>query len=219
MKKILLIEDRYERQKEFEENSKLFLSAYSDILDNMIGNKYDELLAQIKDSSFDFQKYDVIISHESAFGNDNTKILTILENTKKPLVYFSGGIYATYYQNIEYEHVGLSSNRFYNQNLKFFLEAYREDNLNLLLLCYGKNWKLYIILEALEKINLFINRNIKGKSLRYKRLSHEVDFALLDSLNFQYYRPEESEKLIEIEDVKKISKSIKDYIYEVVTNG
>jgi hypothetical protein len=219
MKKILLIEDRGTRQKEFEEKSKIFLNSYSNIVDNMIGDRYTTLLSQIKDGSFDFEKYDVIMSHESAFGSDNAKVLSILESCQKPLVYFSGGISTTYYSNIEHEYAGLNSRKFYSQNLKLFLDEYSKGNLNLLLLCYGSNWKLYIILETLEKTNLFINNNIDEVEVRYKKLSSEVDFILLDSLDFSYRKPNKNEKLIKLEEIKQISRSIKEYILEVATHG
>ena len=63
----------------------------------------------------------------------------------------------------------LNSKSFYSQNLELFLEdakASREENL--LLLAYGKKWKINIILNTLAKINLFIANNINEDIIEFE---------------------------------------------------
>ena len=141
MKKILLIEDRLERQKLFMDDTKIDLTSYSDILDNITDNKYKILLEQLKNDTFNFDAYETIISHKSAFHDDNRSILNKIKNHckfgEKQLVLFSGGITANYYDNAEYEFMELNSKIFYSNNLKLFLEDARKNKPNLLILSFG----------------------------------------------------------------------------------
>ena len=102
---ILLIEDRADRQKYFMSEAGIDLNKYSDILDNRIKSKYDEFVEKIKNNTFDLGKYTVIVSHKSAFKDDNIHILKKLENHcrqyNKPLVLFSGGTDTNYYENMD----------------------------------------------------------------------------------------------------------------------
>ncbi len=83
MKKILLIEDRVTRQEFFLEKIAINLEEYSDILDNAIDDRYEEVKEQIVHDSFNFGNYDFIISHKSAFESDNALILSKLQNYAK----------------------------------------------------------------------------------------------------------------------------------------
>ena len=117
MRKILLIEDRSHRQKDFLRLSNINLNDYTDILDNKIDNKYEEFIKDIQNDSFDLSIYDVIIAHQSIFINDFKLILGKLKNyckdNHKKLVLFSGGNETSYIDD-EYEELGLSSEDFYN---------------------------------------------------------------------------------------------------------
>ncbi len=132
MKKILLIEDRVTRQEFFLEEMEINLEDYSNILDNMIDDDYEELKEQILHDSFNFEKYDFIISHKSAFENDNALIISKLQNyakeSEKTLIFFSGGISVNYYNNSEFEFLELNSKTFYSNNLKLFLDSVRLGN-------------------------------------------------------------------------------------------
>ena len=140
MRKILLIEDRSHRQKDFLRLSNINLNDYTDILDNKIDNKYEEFIKDIQNNSFDLSIYDVIIAHQSIFINDFKLILGKLKNyckdNHKKLVLFSGGN-ETSYINDEYEELGLSSEDFYNQNLKLFLENFKQNKINIRILSFG----------------------------------------------------------------------------------
>ena len=164
MKQILLIEDRTRRQQLFSAQTGIKLENFNDILDNRIEDRYDEFLNEILQDNFDLSPYDIIVSHKSAFGDNNGSVLKKLEDHcreyGKSLVLFSGGIVGNYYNNEEYEELGLNSKTFYSQNLTLFLEAVKKQNGNLLMLCYGKEWKLNIMLNVLEHLNRYIDTEI-----------------------------------------------------------
>lgn len=161
MKKILLIEDRHTRQKRFSLETGIDLEKYSDILDNCIEGQYNAFLNEMLAGTYDLAPYDIIISHKSAFGNDNGKVLKQIEDhcksTSKPLILFSGGIVGNYYNSDVYEVLELNSKTFYSQNLTLFLEAVKNNEENLLMLSYGQQWKANLILNVLERLNIYID--------------------------------------------------------------
>ncbi len=161
MKKILLIEDRDTRQRLFENETGIDLEKYNDFLDNCIADKCDAFLDGVISGSFDFDPYDMIISHKSAFEDRNTIVLKAIEDHckdhAKPLVLFSGGIVGSYYNRDEYEILELNSKTFYSQNLVLFLDACKDNSENILMLSYGANWKLNIIMKVVEDLNLYID--------------------------------------------------------------
>ena len=97
MKKIMLIDDRTERQTKFDEETSINLDKYSDVLDNFTSNSYEKLLEEFKNNDFSrLDVYEVIITHRSAFGDLNGQVIStfkeICKQHKKFLVFFSGGI-------------------------------------------------------------------------------------------------------------------------------
>jgi len=152
MKKILLIEDRSDRQKQFENKTKIELELYDDILDNMINKKYNDTFIKLKNNDFDFKEYDVIISHKSAFEDKNVTILKNIEthcrDNKKIFILFSGGVDSNYYLEEDgYIYMELSSQKLYSQNIELFLEDFRDGNINPLILSYDIKWKVNILLN------------------------------------------------------------------------
>ncbi|MBL0721720.1 MAG: hypothetical protein JJV88_03985, partial [Sulfurovum sp.] len=190
MKKILLIEDRKERQQLFMNATDIDFDRYSDVLDNAIDEKYDEIFYKLKDGSFDFENYSVIISHKSAFDKDNSMIVEKLKSYckthKKPLVFFSGGIDENYYDKSEYELILMNSKTFYSQNIALFLEAFKNGTEDILMLLYGKKWKLNIALNLLEQLSFFLQKNQKDESVHNNALVKDVDISLLDTISFGY---------------------------------
>lgn len=94
MKKIALIEDRKERQQLFINHTNIDLNNYNDILENIIGQEYDEVYESFKNKEFSFDNYIMVIVHKSAFNGDTREVLYDIENECKtraiPLVLFSG---------------------------------------------------------------------------------------------------------------------------------
>lgn len=157
MKKILLIEDRIERLDKYIETTGFDIKTL-DVLEQR------ESLDDV-----DLGEYLMIITHRSAYGDNDQNILDFLkkhcEETNTKLVFFSGGISSTFYSKSKFEFLLLNSQAFYSDNLQLFLnDAVKNEEPNLLLLGYGENWKINIILNTLEKINLFISDN-EGKEI------------------------------------------------------
>ena len=211
MKKIALIEDRTKRQELFMEATNIEMDEYSDILNNIIEDSYREFKDTILKDDSVLDKYDMIISHKSAYEAENSKALEIIEKHceefDKPLVYFSGGISVNLYTHNDFDKLILNSKTFYSQNLKIFLDAVREDKEHILMLSYGNNWKLNIVLNNLEKINLFLER--------YKLGQEDIDnldisFQELKQIGFQF----DTIKLENIDEIKKFSDSLVEFIEE-----
>lgn len=219
MSKILLIEDRSARQKFFKEDTKINLDKYSDILDNAIDSKYDTVYNDLKTELFDFDNYEVLISHKSAYNEDNSAILHRLENycksNSKKLVLFSGGIDSIYhYKDGDYEHLELNSKLFYSHNLELFLGDFKKNNFNILSLAYGKQWKLNIMLEILEKINLYIEQNDKEINF-YKKFASVVNIESLKSIDVDIDM-EHDKKEITKNEIIKLKENLSNYIEESI---
>lgn len=205
--KILLIEDRIGRQEQF---TNIDFKDYN-IIDNKIGVDYEEVKKELQNNNFELLKeYAVIITHRSAFGESGSKILDKLryycEENNKKLVLFSGGISATFYTKQPLEALSLNSKILYSDNLKLFLDnAKITKNSNLLILGYGKNWKLNPLLNTLENIKKFLIKNY-GEEFDYDEFEDDVELEILENIiDLKKYK--EIDEFKE-EDVKEIKQNI-----------
>ncbi len=219
MSRILLIEDRTSRQKRFFNETKIDIESYGDILENAIEDGYQKILNELQNDTFDFDAYSIIISHKSAFGDKNTSLISKLEkychDTHKTLVLFSGGIDANYYLNDDdFEFLEVNSKTFYSQNLKIFLEDYRNGNLNPLILSYGNKWKLNILLNILERLNKYLGEIKKEKVLYSTFLRDNPDIKTIETLNIDLYKPLLEERKISTVEIIKFKNSVLHYINE-----
>ncbi len=214
MKKVLLIEDRAVRQQFFINETNINLDDFSDILDNFTNESYDELELQIENNSFNFEKYDYIISHKSAFAEKNSELLSRLKDfcklKKTPLILFSGGISTNYYESNEYEILELNSKTFYSKNLELFLKALENDNENILMLCYGKHWKQNIISNMLEKVNIYLDANDK-EQVTYSKFSSAISIDNLESFQYNFYNIDKKNIRINISEIIKFRDSLYAY--------
>jgi len=215
---ILLIEDRVERQKYFMSETNIDLDKYSAVLDNRIKSKYTNFVQEMKKNTFSLDKYTIIITHKSAFGDDNINILQKLENHckqhNKPLVLFSGGIDTNYYENIDFELLELNSKLFYSDNLQLFLDEMQEGSFNILTLVYGKHWKLNMQLNILEKLNLQICTNM---NLDYEEFLLDTNMNFLGDIDIKLYEPQIESGIITIHEMQKLASALEEYIRKVVT--
>jgi hypothetical protein len=214
--KIALIEDRVKRQKDFLERNNINFNSYLDLLDNFIEEKANNLLEDIINDSFDLLEYEIIICHKSVEYDDKNSV--IISNLKKYckshnkiLVLFSGGISVNYYDNSEFEYLELNSKTFYSINLELFLEAVKSKNENILMLCYGENWKLNIVSNILEKTNLFISKQIEN-DIELINFYSEVDIKKLSNLNFSFYEMNVENGWVYLSEIDKFKNSLKTYI-------
>lgn len=220
MKKILLIEDRVARQKKFLLTSNFSLEDYADIIDNCIGEKYEEIYLELKNNKYsNFSHYSLVIVHKGAFNGENSEIHNFIEEqchqNNIPLVLFSGGS-NNYYLKKEHEFMEINSKDFYSENLQFFLENFRKTTkIELLMLSYGRDWKINILLNCLEKINLFIE-NKKSDDILYDSFINTTNFNLVIEMKIKYYQAHIEDGWVYLSEIKKISKSIREYIRQVI---
>ena len=216
MRKVLLIEDRAERQKDLLKSSDVNLKKHSDILDNMIEDKFENFIKDIKNNNFDLTSYDVIIAHQSIFIEDKRELLSIIKNSckeGKKLVLFSGDMEISSYSNVEYEELVLSSKKLYSKNLELFLKEFEEGKINIRILTFGIYWKINIMLNVLEKINLFIEETSLDKKILYPKFLNEVDFHLMNDFLLNLYPI--TDRWVELSQIIKLRDSLKTTIEEL----
>lgn len=214
MKKILLIEDVITRQNSFMNERTFTLEEYEDILENSIGETYQKIALVLKDNSFDFDKYSMVMAHKSAFENDVGVIVDRLKSyckkENKALVFFSGGT-QNYYDNTYNDYLELETKYFYSDNLKLFLDAYKENNANILMLSYGEKWKVNSVLNILEKINLFLDRN-DDEDFVYDTFKNFTEVDKLKNIEYVFYAMEIEDGWVYRKEIIKLRDDILNYI-------
>ena len=208
MKKILLIDDRTPRQNNFTKDTGIDLTKYNDIIDNFTADSYVQLLERFRKNDFDvLNDYETIITHRSAYSEINSQVLDklkdICKKQNKNLVFFSGGISSVFYQKEPFEFLLVNSKVLYSENLKLFFE---DNEPNILMIGYGKKWKLNILLNILEKINKFIELNDK-KEIAYDKFITKTNVGLVKNL-IDMKEPPTKNGFITNENLKKFSKDI-----------
>lgn len=216
MKEILLIDDRSNRQKDLLEEANIDINLFDEILDNKIEDEYNLFLKEIEESSFILSNYEVILAHESIFQCDEKKDLFVkLKNNCKEnncsLVLFSGGNDNSYI-NEEYEELSLSSTNLYSQNLVLFLDEFRKGNKNILILSYGKRWKLNIILNILEKVTFFIDEHYNDEDIDFDEFRNFTRYELIESLNIDFYKIKVEDNWTYIQEIIELKSNIIEHI-------
>jgi len=217
---ILIIEDRFERQFRLLNQAGIDLNEY-DFLENATKERYEEIYDALKEESFDFLRYEFIISHKSAFKDDNALMINRLkrgcEQNGIPLVFFSGNQSATYHDR-DSNYAEMLSILLYSQNLKLFLEDRKITNKpNMDILLYGEKWLLNIALNLLQEINIFIEKS-EDDRIFYKRF----EMRFLDSLEFLKEHdicleiPSIEEKFTDKKTLTKVTDSLKDNIQRMI---
>jgi len=200
MKKILLIEDRPQRQNDFLKLSNIDLAKYEDFLDNKTDIDID----------FDLSFYDVIIAHQSIFINERKEILGKIKKycieNNKPLVLFSGNNEISYTHN-EHEELVLNSKDIYSANLILFLEEFQKQSLNIRILAFGNKWKLNILLNVLEEINIFIEKNT-DEDIDYDDFLNKTKVHLIQELDIEFYQMNIEDNWVYLEEIIKFRDSV-----------
>jgi len=223
MKKVLLIEDRFSRQALFMRETEINLEQYSNILDNISNGDEANLFELTLKGDFDYSRYDYILCHKSIFNGNNSQFISLLkkhtEENNIALILFSGGVSVNYYSNNPHEVLELNSKTFYSQNLKLFLDAIEKGNENILMLCYGENWKLSILSNSLEKINLFIAENLDEDRIVYNNFINEIEISKIEKINQSFYAVVVDNGWISIEEIIKFRDSLYDYFQNAGTTS
>jgi hypothetical protein len=159
MKKILLLEDRQERQLQFlpnheEDLKELESLPHLEMIKGQAFTKFIEELAAEADLS-KLLNYDLLIFHRSAIAKKGlvSKINEYVQKNKKSLIYFSGGITQNVYSQLDYPFLLINSKDLYSNRLILFLRKFSTENIKLLWILYGDNWQLTYLLKYRELLN------------------------------------------------------------------
>jgi len=164
--KIAIVEDRAKRLQQFQsfdiwnEPSIVVITgqSFQDLVDNLEANNLTVLY-----------NYDVVAVHRSAMSE---KIRDAIKNycakTRKPLVFFSGGITSSYYKETGFSFLLMNSKEFYSDHLKIFIDHVNESGKpNLLMLQFGANWKISMLLSLRNRIAVSLSKEeLKATGVR-----------------------------------------------------
>lgn len=156
--KILLIEDRIVRKELFEQRLNVDLNQYA-FLKQISPEEYKNIKYFLQNTDISvFNAVDLIITHKSAF---TIKEQDILATVGKPIIYFSGGISQSFYSEFPFPCLHINSSDFYSQNFIEFLDQIKiTGQLELLILQFGTNWRLNLLLSTRDKICQLLYRNM-----------------------------------------------------------
>ena len=138
------------------------------------GLEFDNLIDSLKSNdTIKLDQYECIASHRSALSNEVRDTLKeYCRKNKKPLIFFSGGITSSVLKDTEFPFLHINSKEFYSENLKMFIEACEEKSaINLLVLQFGKKWKLSLLLNLRNNIAVALNK----QELKAKLQDVEID--------------------------------------------
>jgi hypothetical protein len=166
--KIAIIEDRISRLEQYAE----FDLNDCETVSIITGFEFDSLILTLskKDTNV-LEQYDCIASHRSALSNEIRDVIKEYCNfKKKPLIFFSGGITSSVFKDINFPFLHINSKDFYSLNLKLFINNCEESNtVNLLILQFGKRWKLSLLLNL--RNNIMVAQNKQA----YKNENPEIE--------------------------------------------
>ena len=155
--RILLIEDRVRRKEQVSEMSGINLTQYT-YLKELSAEEYNMVKAglRIGDKSL-LSPCDLIMTHRSAFTINEQDVLNSM---RKPLVYFSGGVTQAFYNTSPTPCLHINSKEFYSNNLIQFLDHIKlYQVIELLILQFGNNWKLNLLLNTRDEFHQLVYQN------------------------------------------------------------
>jgi len=215
---ILLIENKRDRIGGFEERD-IDFDKYPNIQVILYDDKCNNILDEFLEDNNKFNEYDTIIIHETIYYKDKVETLfkvleQYIKSKNKTLVKFSGqNTQSSFMNNI----LTIKPSKLY-QYLEIFLN---EDNSNILMLAYGKNWDLNPLCNYLEKLNIFIEtfeirntmRSAKFKKVyglfELEKILEENEYkSLLKNLDFGYK--------VSLEEMKILSHNFENLIKEKI---
>lgn len=214
MRRILLLENKAERQKIITFNLKEY-----NFLDNILGDEECNIfLDDFLENQFYFDIYDTIIIHESIYHESKREQLfkTLHDYCKtKNIIKFSGN--NTQFSLENEKSLQINPTMLY-RNLKIYLEMYANDDANILILALGEKWKLNILLNTLEKLNIFIEDNTKYP-VQKSIFSSNVGLTKIKEVSENYYNKifENIDKNnLSIDDIETININLNTLIKEIV---
>lgn len=178
--KVALIEDRIDRLNKYADPRIKEIAFLNIITEEKFNILAEEIAAKIY-SQLDI--YDCLMLHRSAFDNESRQMLkTYCEKNNKPLVFFSGSISSSMYQDSNFPILYINSKDFYSSNLILFLtDLQNSSKANLLILQFGERWRLNLLLTLRNKTNY------KVQSDGIKRIRDlEIPEHIIDELKSKF---------------------------------
>jgi len=147
MKRIIIVDDRIERQSQFLPNGDedVILLNKLPYVENKVGQKYNSLIeALLEGNESELLEYDLWIFHRSLLVKKKMllKIQELAKKNKRPLILFSGGITYSSYSESDFPFLIMNSQVFYSEKLFPFLDKYANAGGRLIEIVYGENWQL-----------------------------------------------------------------------------
>ena len=168
--KIAIIEDRIVRLEKYVDFDLKKCKAVTIIT----GLEFDNLIGALKSNDTKpLDEYECIASHRSALSSEvRDRLKEYCRIRRKPLIFFSGGITSSVLKDLDFPFLHINSKDFYSENLKMFIEACDESNaINLLVLQFGKKWKLSLLLNLRNNIAVALNK----ETLKVQFPDSEID--------------------------------------------
>ena len=177
-------------------------------------NACNNLLDKFMKNSEVFNNYTTIIIHASIYQPDKREELfdKLKEYDDTNIVIFSGESAISLIGNV----LILPANILYGENLEIFL---KESKPHLLMLGFGKNWKPSILLNVLEKLNLFIEKN-HLPNVDFDVFEGDVELleikeVMNDEAYLQFINKTAYEDRISQEQIMEIEQKLHKYIIEL----
>jgi len=215
---ILLLENKRDRIGGIEERG-IDFSKYNKNLEVILYNeKCNDMLDKFLKDNNQFDKYDTIIIHESIYhDNKRDELFKVLKKfcIDKKLIIFSGNHSQSSLSN---NTLTLTPKKLY-ENLETFLKEYDNDNSNILMLSYGKDWDLNPLLNTLEELNIFIENFDEDEESDFDEFEDDLDLLALKKIfkDEEYqslYKNLDFEDEVSLEEMKILACNIKTLIKE-----
>ncbi|MFN4915306.1 MAG: hypothetical protein ACK5FT_08300 [Sphingomonadales bacterium] len=211
MKKVILIEDRVFRQeKHLGQGLLTELQGFKNLRNVAGGEEFTRIKENLMTDDFSvIDEYDVLFIHRSAFDADiRNKIIAIIGETEKILVFFSGGVTGCSFTSInDAQLLIINVGLFYSKNLFLFLE---NDCSNILELGFGDDWRLSVLLDAYERLSFYITTYDSPKPF----IKIESDIEMNSWVRSKYFS--EMDGLISLDHLRSVSKSMLSNINEML---
>lgn len=193
MRKILLLEDRPERQRMFLPNGENDVSVLRNMQDIVMPElEYCKTTISNINSNKNFiiEEISLIVLHESSLTTQGLRFLNkICKENKIGAILFSGGISQTAFNNEDYDMLYVNSSDLYTERFISFLEKYINDISTHLLELVNPNWRISYWFLLRQLLN---TKEIEEKS-------NNPDFDRIDVLEDKI---ENAFKILEIDSSK-----------------
>lgn len=149
---VALIEDRLDRLMDYADQKIMLIEP----LKIISTETFYALRAELADGKTqNLDTYNCIITHRSALNIDQRELLVkYCAGRKIPLVFFSGSISSSSYQDTGSPILYLNSKDLYSENIHIFFEHIQNHGeINLIVLQFGERWKLSLLLTIRNSIN------------------------------------------------------------------